>query len=724
MKKILFFLFGLLFFLVPLILLPWTSEIFEFNKMVLVYLLTSLIACVWLIESIIAKKIIFRRTILDIPLLFFIGSQIISTILSIDPRTSFYGYYSRFSGGLLSTICYSLLYWAYVSNFDFEKTKKLIFALLTSAVLVSSIGVFEHFGVFPTCLSINNYQIQHDSKTKTDYSKLNFSGKINFLFSKCWEQDTQNRVFSTFGQPNWLAAWLVAIIPLTWMIAISNFQFPISKQIRNSKFQIKSIVPYFLSALFFITLLFTKSRSGLLGFIAADLIYWGFILIKFKKEYLKPFIICHLSFAFFALVIGTQFTPSILPTGPARIVTQSVAGGPALEVGGTESGTIRRIVWKGAIEVWKHYPIFGTGVETFAFAYPKYSPVEHNLVSEWDFIYNKAHNEYLNYAANSGSVGLLSYLVLIIFSVIQITNYQLPITNKLLNLKIDNSSKNENWEMKIALLAGFASLLVTNFFGFSVIPTQILLFLFPAIAITITTNKKVEFVGKKTLNNGQKVTIFLLLLFTIYLLFLISRYWYADYIFQKAMFFENSSTALTSYKKAIEIEPNEAKYHNSLAGHYTNLALSTYQQKDAEKTSEFIDLALSESQKAIDLSPSNINYKKTRFGIYVKLSTIKVTYLTLARDLLISIIEDAPTDAKVYYSLGTTYARIGQIDLSLATLKKTIELKANYKEARLAYALVLINQKRIPEAKIQLEYILKNIDPTDSLTRQTLESIK
>jgi putative inorganic carbon (hco3(-)) transporter len=60
---------------------------------------------------------------------------------------------------------------------------------------------------------------------------------------------------------------------------------------------------------------------------------------------------------------------------------------------------------KGAWELTKKYPLFGSGVETFAYSYYNVRPVEHNLVTEWDFLYNKAHNEFLNYAATTGFVG-------------------------------------------------------------------------------------------------------------------------------------------------------------------------------------------------------------------------------------------------------------------------------------------------------------------------------
>ena len=106
------------------------------------------------------------------------------------------------------------------------------------------------------------------------------------------------------------------------------------------------------------------------------------------------------------------------------------------------------------------------------------------------------------------------------------------------------------------------------------------------------------------------------------------------------------------------------------------------------------------------------------------LSMTDPNYLIRARDTLIDIINYAPSDAKLRYNLGIVYARTGQGDLALQTLQKAIDLKINYKEARLAYAILLIDKKRNMEAKTQLEYILNNIDPNDVLTKQTLESLK
>lgn len=664
--------------------------------MVLVYLLTILIVSAWLARTVLAQKIIFRRTLLDIPLLAFLGSQIISTILSIDPQTSIFGYYSRFNGGLLSTICYSLLYWAFVSNLDRKHTLFIIHTSLFSATIVAVYGVLEHFGID----------------------------------KDVWVQDVQSRVFSTLGQPNWLSAWLIALIPITWALGL------------NEKFSIKSKifwVNFSLSTLFFITLLFTKSRSGLLAFGITYVIFWSMTIWKFRKESLKPFIIISSSLLIISLIIGTQYTPSIgqlLNKGAASPSVALAKDGPALEVGGTESGTIRRIVWKGAIDVWKNYPITGSGVETFAYSYYKARPKEHNLVSEWDFIYNKAHNEYLNIAATSGSLGLLSYLALIGFSIHLIfkninSMHETRSTKQFQNSNLGNSNlfRISDFDIRIlniALLAGYISLLVTNFFGFSVVPTQLQFFLFPALAIVIS-GQPLAISKNEKLYSNQKIIIALILIATGYLLVSISRYWYADYLYSTGKNYNTTSryeTAIKYLTEAISLKPNQPLYHNDLATAYVPLAIGYNQKKDTQNSKKYTDLAISESKKAIELSPHNVNYQRTIFGIYIRLSLIDPNYLVAAGYALTDAIKLAPTDAKLYYNLALVYARTGDTEMALTTLQKTIELKSNYKEARLAYAILLNEKKETAKAKEQLEYILTKIDPNDALTKQTLESIK
>ena len=102
-----------------------------------------------------------------------------------------------------------------------------------------------------------------------------------------------------------------------------------------------------------------------------------------------------------------------LPQPKAPVVVQTKTEAPSSPFKVSESIDIRKIVWKGAVNLGLQYPLFGTGVETFAYSYYFVRPVEHNLTSEWDYLYNKAHNEYLNFFATTGVAGLATYLLYI-----------------------------------------------------------------------------------------------------------------------------------------------------------------------------------------------------------------------------------------------------------------------------------------------------------------------
>lgn len=665
------FLFNLLFFFVPIVLYPYSYELFEFNKMVFVYGLTVLISASWVIRMILAKRIIFRRSLFDIPLLLFLFSQLFSTALSIDVRTSLLGYYSRFHGGFFSTLAYSLIFWAFVSNMDRAKTLKAIRFLLFSGIIVSIYGVLEHFGID----------------------------------KDVWVQDVTNRVFSTLGQPNWLAAWLLALLPIAWALYLTSRQ-------KSKNFWLWLGV----SALYVLTLAYTKSRSGLLGLGAVSAIFWGidfFYTVKEKsKSFIKNSSLLIVLSLFLIFAGGTPWTPPLekfLTKGIERKTPETV--GPALETGGTESAKIRKIVWKGAIDVWKHYPLSGSGVETFAFSYYQFRPVEHNLVSEWDFLYNKAHNELLNILATTGILGLGAYLY---FSAVVVFYFVKKI-------------KSSPDILDSSFLAGFSGIFVTNFFGFSVVPVALLYFLLPAFAVCLKGGEKPRAVSYKNSDSRQKAGVFLALFIASYLLLGIGRYWYADFLFAKGRALndaEDPVKARDKLVKAIKLSSHEAIFWDELSQSDALIAVALNEAEESSKAKEFASVAINESLNAVTLSPRNLNLKRNRANLFIKLSALDPNYLADARDILIDAITFAPTEAKLYYNLGLTYARLGDVENAEKVFEKTISMKANYRNARLAYALILIDKGSREKAKEHLNYILESIDPNDAITRQTLEEIK
>jgi len=702
--------FYFLFAVTPFAMTNVNHELFEFNKMILVYLCAIVIFFLWGLRMISEKRFFLRRTILDIPLLLFLASQIISTVISLDSHTSFWGYYSRFNGGLLSTITYIFLYYALVSNFFFDKdhakefAKKILGISLISGGLVALWGIPSHFGFDPTCMVFGRG-----------------------LTTACWTAafDPTARIFSTLGQPNWLAAYLSILLPISLAFLMTR-----SLHLKKLDEKFKSpvlIALTIITMVFYIAILWTNSQSGFLGLWTGIIVFVSAIkIVAYKKtgfsfrKYLKLKSIrliglFAISFLIITFVIGNPF-PKLQSVSLKNVLQKSIpqqdlseaeiaAQGPALENNITGSGEIRLIVWRGALDIFKSSPIIGTGVETFAYAYYKYRPVDHNLTSEWDYLYNKAHNEYLNYLATTGLLGLGAYLAFIGFFLFVSFKYfwsQKTLTQALIPASV---------------VGGFCSILVSNFFGFSVVLLNLYLFILPAVFLMLTENRSKllsfpkntsEIKHKKDFNTTQYFIITLLTIISIYWVWNITNLWSADksyalgYNFNKIDEYVGANAPL---EKAYELRPSEDLYKNELSTNLASLALAFAQDNQMENAAAFAQRAKDMSDEVIRDNPNNVVYYKTRTRTLFTLAQMQPELLNEAYQTILTAQKLAPTDAKILYNKALIEEVIEKPEEALTTLDQTIKLKSNYLDAYYRKAIVLISlSESEPDANKASEY--------------------
>lgn len=733
------------------------------------YALTIIIVAAWFSKMIARKRFFIQKTPLDIPIALFLLSQIISTIFSMDQHVSIWGYYSRFNGGLLSMISYITLYYAFVSNFFLHLpqaepkiprhlsetshriavTKHVLgISLITgiiTAIIVSLWGLPSHFGYDPTCLL--------------------FRGTFDV---SCWTDAFHPtiRMFSTLGQPNWMAAYLAILLPVALAFTLSF----VEQKIVNQKKTLVITTAFSLAViLFYLDTIYTASQSGFVGLsvdIAVFLLAYFFVGYR-RETVVEKLRICAIIGTIFLLIpffMGfpvdqlNKFTWQniskhliIKPTSsnqihPAQSTPQ--AQGTALEVGGTSSTKIRRIVWTGAIKGWQDNPVFGTGVETFAFAYYKYRPVEHNMTSEWDYLYNKAHNEYLNYLTTTGAFGLGSYILMIgIFIYLAIkallNHANLPRFHVLLI---------------IGLLSGYIANLVINFFGFSVVITNIYLFLIPAFVFLlgnqIPSGKQYSLLmffpkpsayiadgnKKKTeisqyINPMQWTIIVIIACMGLFELFTLWTFWMADVSYALGSNYDHIQQYGPAYEQlqqAINLRGDEPVFKDEMAVNNASIVLSLVAQKDTTRASQFAQQAITLSDQLITDYPNNISFWKSRVRIFYTLSQANPQYLKSALDAIMHASKLAPTDAKISYNLGVLYGQNGQAEKAITELKRTIQLKPNYRDPYFAlglfyHDLAINKQGKVikPELEQQavdyMHYILKNIGPDD---KQVLDTLK
>lgn len=692
-------------------------ELFEFSKMMFVYVMTTIIVSAWLIRMIIYKKILFQRTPIDVPIFLFLGSQILATLFSIDRHVSLFGYYSRFHGGLLSTISYVTLYYAFVSNRKLVSINKLVSGALISGFFVAGYGILEHFGID----------------------------------AHIWVQDVKSRVFSTLGQPNWLAAYLTILLPIGvyqyinfikqqesgHAAKIPNFKFQIPNSDSNFK-KLFSIWHLAFVIISYICLLFTKSRSGFLGFWIANAVFWGLTFYSSKSgkggndknvssrlgsnTIFRVFLILNFTFFILNFFIKTPIpgynklaTVELLKSETAVESPPEVISGSVIDVGITDSAKIRQIVWTGAIDIIKNYPLFGTGPETFAFAYYKFRPSAHNLTSEWDFLYNRAHNEFLNMGATTGIVGLATYIFLIIsvlYSAI---------------LKIIHNKKNPEIPFIIATLAAYLSISITNFFGFSVVIVGLFFFLLPTCIYGFGMQPGTFKEIKGTVTIPQKAIFTLIIIFGIGLLTTLGKFWAADSLYAKSYSLRRQESFSDAYNYIVTASTwrsDEPVYHDERATIAASLASLALSKQNATAAANFASEAIRESTIALTISPQNVNFWKSRTRIMYEFATLDPSFMTSALESITIAKELAPTDAKIAYNRAVLLGETQKIPEAISELENAVTLKPDYRDAYIALAIFYEQSDQKEKARQTLELILQRINPDDSEVKKRLEEIK
>lgn len=658
-----------LFFFTPLIFTSSNSELFELPKTYFLYAAAIIISCLHFINYLQGKSPLIRRHYLNIPLCIFLLSQTVSTLFSVDTHTSLFGYYSRLNGGLLSLLAYLALFEVLIVYLEDNFKDQLLYTSLAAGTPVSLFAIAQHFGID----------------------------------KHIWLQDVQSRVFSTLGQPNWLAAYLCILLP-----------FALHFYLKTEKILLK-VCFGLLTIIFYLALLYTKSKSG----IAAALISLVFYLsaaylpaLKLKK--ITSLLVVQKTH----FLVLTLLLLSFLINNPIKDYTVSLVNNlipskqtpPAASPGTpantnlliTPSEDIRKIVWQGAWQLWQKFPLFGTGVETFAYSYYWTRPASHNLTSEWDYLYNKAHNEYLNYLATTGIFGFAAYLALII--VILATFLK--------------SARHSS--LAPAYIAALLSILITNIAGFTVVIVSLYFFTLPALALPPASPTD----PKNAFTWPRKLSAILFAGFSFFLLGKTLFFYLADITYADAQKWDSRQEyekALSHIKISLDYNPSEPVYLSFYSSQAAKLAVVN-SAASSEKSQAYINDAVRYSNSAVSISPANINLLKERAQMFYYLSTLDSKYFQDAIDTLLKITYLAPTDAKTYYLIGKFLEAAGSKTDALDYYQKAIDLKSNYDHAYFAKAVILFDQKNYTEAAAYFQSTLK-IAPNNQDAKDYLQKI-
>lgn len=640
----------------PLLFSPLSRELFEFPKMVWVYLLAIIGLALLLAKSTMQSKMEVPIHPLQKPLLIYVLVFIVSTILSLSVYTSIMGYYSRFHGGLASLGSYLVIFYLALDYLQpsaerAARIAKLLWSWVASSVVVSVWAIAEHFGYSPSCWLLR--------------------GELN---AACWVQDVQARVFATFGQPNWLATYFITSIPLSLALLLSGAK------------KFSRIMAWLGATLGYAAFWYTYSRSGWVGLAVAGIVLlpW-FWRVNYRQVW--PWLGS-------AIVVCGLVSLSTIQMAEQRTAT-------ALESGNFDSSTgqIRLLVWQGSLETFIQYPIFGSGPETFPYSFLQHRPAELNQTTEWNFLYNKAHNEALQYAATTGLVGLIAWLF-IYFYLLYFSWRQGIISFRPSQLSADKM-------VPASLLSGILGVFVAQLLGFSVVVTSLYFWL--ALAIILAPSTKVKLVKLQT--NWKPIVSFAGGLLLIGALLSLGSYYFAEIVANQASagLRNNPWRSEQQLELATKLNPFESTYWQQLA--LANAYISQL-GTDTGTQSDYAIAADHAAQTAYEINPHHILNLKGITSVYLQLGSVDPKYTDLAIRFARMAVDLDANDANAQKTLAQLYLQTNQHENALTAYNNVISLRPRSADSYLGRA-QYYQQANQSELAFQDLKLAQTLDPNN-----------
>lgn len=655
----------LLVLLVPIFFLPFTQEIFEFNKVVLVIACTSLCLILWGIQVFIAKSLRIAKTNLLFPLFLVILSVTVSTIFSIDKTSSVFGASGRWYPSLISLFSLGTLYIVMASQIRGPET--------------------------------NNYEKQgQDAQNEVNkllgyfFSGVTLSGIITILsFYGLFTTKGIDQNFSPTG--SLLTLGILAVLAVFFftqnLIHCQNNEKPTKKMITSFAVLINFL---------YISLLGNPKIWILL------MVSFALLAVTIKKSYLKT---NKIYLAITGILAGLIFASTIIPFTKNRVLPHTYPQEVQLPFG---------ISWNVAISTMRDFPIAGTGPSTFYLNYPRYKPLEMNQTENWDLRFEKPYNEFLLVISSLGLMGILC------------VGYFLVTTIKTAfsGLFLSQAEKTEESKMLSAL-----TILVIISLGFThaTVPLAFALTLFLGLLGSLETKSPLEFKAQDT--NEKFWTIVLPLpLITLALLGFASIYsiYPAEYYMQKAIKLLNSN-AQESYNyqlKAISLNPHRSNYYNVFA--QTNLMIAKSLLNQGNSTAEnsetvkketvtiaqkLIPIALNASKTSTEqVNPLNPANWEIRAEIYKAITGVAKDANQWAIKAMESAIQLDPTNPRLRMDLGGIYYAQADYPTAENYFRQAINLKPDYANAYYNFAQVAIKLEDYASAKRALELAATLVD--------------
>lgn len=345
----------ILVFSIPLFFLPWTSEVLEFNKQFLIFILAGAGLILYLGQVIRTGHLILKKSPANYAILIFLAAILLASLFSdFRYQSIFGGFGAGFYESLVSSVSFAVLFFLILNVFGIGPNSaredasgllnifglSLFLVLLLGTLQIFGLSVFKLFGIsqqaFSTVGTFNSLGIMAAVLMILSLSKIGFKKGTYFGYV---------RIPAIF-----LSLFLLLLINwwVLWLAAISGLVFVL---VSNSMSDWRVSNYFWPSSVILLAVVFMLLNFNLTGVLGIDL----------------------------PIEIAPSFAASFEIT--------------------------RQVLVKDAL--------FGVGPENFSLAFDLYKPVSINSTVFWNTRFSEAASELFNTAAAFGLVGFLAFMFLV-----------------------------------------------------------------------------------------------------------------------------------------------------------------------------------------------------------------------------------------------------------------------------------------------------------------------
>lgn len=292
----------------------------------------------------------------------FVAAFLLAVFFGVNPSFSFWSNFERGEGGIQIIHLYVFFLLLITLFKEEDDWQRLLRWSIAGALLMVAYGTLAGLGV------------QGFIGSKFSEAGFRFSGSI--------------------GNPAYVAAYLIFAMFYCLYLLVNKYWRKFSS--------VGAVFIYFLLIIFLVFFLLAATRGAFVGLLASGFAFVFYLALSYKK-FRKWFLILIglMALAIFFLV-NLRENPLVQKLPVSRILDISFSA---------TTFKHRVIMWQLAIEGWKERPVFGWGPENFSEIFDRIFDTRYFRPSEgFGAWFDRAHNVFFDYLAETGIVGLLSFL--------------------------------------------------------------------------------------------------------------------------------------------------------------------------------------------------------------------------------------------------------------------------------------------------------------------------